>query len=593
MNENIKTRVVLDDYPGINLKNALLEFADYLDSVLDQDWDIYVQPYLNGLQPDLVLVNDINGMHIIECNPETSIGIRRIKLIKEGIEDLYCPRAFIDKVESNLSDPAIHYSYADISRQASELQDEIGSGSKTIPNFTIIGSNFKELSLDEILPLTNSLEAIKYNFNAHYAEDLRAWLRCSDYKIQASQPLPKLDARQEELVTRDHPKFLKICGSAGSGKTMILAAKAAKFLVEGKKVLILTYNITLINYIRNLIHQNLNEMQHNDKAPIKYVISWFHRFAKTQLWNLGWGEDYIGLWKNGSASDVLNNTMAALLKKLSEEEDIPEEYKFDAILIDEGQDFLPNWWDGVKPFLADDGNACFVYDFRQDVYNRIGRWRETKFSLSGFIGRPNELKTAYRMPNTYIPKIQQFIDMYLQNQNDNDGGFEDLVFNLPEPAQQVDILEQCSTSWIQLENEADSDNKCIEAILDHSKLEVDDFAYSSLLFLTTSKQAGLRITRELIAQKVRVTNTFSTNSSWERSKKTSFNLHNDPIKATHVYSGKGFESSQIIFQITSKCNKSDVYTGLTRLKMGSNSQCSIIVICSNPLYREFAKIFNN
>lgn len=592
MSENIKTRVVLDDHKGVSLGGSLLELADYLDSVLSKDWDIYVQPYLNGLQPDIVLLSNTGGMHIIECKLEASIALRRLALIQEDINDLYCPRAFINTREQNYK-PAVHYSYADITRTMTEIEDEINESGIGIKNFSLIASDYKTVPNDKLLPLTNL--AKKLHFNSHYAEDLRAWLRSSDYKISSSLPLPALDARQLELVNRDTPKFLKICGSAGSGKTLILAAKAAKFLMEGKRVLVLTYNITLVNYIRNLIHQNLNQEDSNKRGlSHTYSITWFHRFAKTQLVNLGWGGDYSNLWQQDEirTNEILDNSVAALLKRLTEEENVPENHKFDAILIDEGQDTLPGWWDGVKPFLSEDGNACFIYDFRQDVYNRVGKWQEKKFSLSGFLGRPNELKTAYRLPNTYIPKIKKFIEMFLQNQNDIQGDFEDLIFNLPEPSKQVDMLEQCSTSWIQVDDDACND-KCLEAILDYSKLDVDDFAYSSLLFLTTSKSAGIKICNKLISQKIEVTNTFSNSRDLDRAKKAAFNLHNDPIKATHVFSGKGLESSQIILQITKKCNNSDVYTGLTRLKKGVNSQCSIIVVCSNPRFKDFAQIFNS
>ena len=173
---------------------------------------------------------------------------------------------------------------------------------------------------------------------------------------------------------------------------------------------------------------------------------------------------------------------------------------------------------------------------------------------------------------------------------------QNIYYTFPEPStdpKQIDILDQCNTSWIQVENESDADKKCIEAILDHSKLEVDDFAYSSLLFLTTSKKAGIRICKELSNKDISVTDTFDNDNDSERGKKTSFNLHNDPIKATHVFSGKGLESSQIVLQVTDNAQKSDVYTGLTRLKMGANSQCSIIVVCSNPKFKEFGSVFNN
>ena len=52
------------------LKQPLTEgevaLATYLDNNLPNGWEIYLQPYLNGDRPDIVLLNENVGMMVIE-----------------------------------------------------------------------------------------------------------------------------------------------------------------------------------------------------------------------------------------------------------------------------------------------------------------------------------------------------------------------------------------------------------------------------------------------------------------------------------------------------------------------------------------------
>ena len=43
-----------------------LTLARYLDNNLPVEWEIYLQPYLNGDRPDIVIMNPNVGMMIIE-----------------------------------------------------------------------------------------------------------------------------------------------------------------------------------------------------------------------------------------------------------------------------------------------------------------------------------------------------------------------------------------------------------------------------------------------------------------------------------------------------------------------------------------------
>ena len=73
--------------------------------------------------------------------------------------------------------------------------------------------------------------------------------------------------KQLRLSTSKSSTFLKIKGVAGSGKTTVLAKRAVNaHKRHGGNVLILTYNKTLRNYIRDKISEVRQQQEMNQQA---------------------------------------------------------------------------------------------------------------------------------------------------------------------------------------------------------------------------------------------------------------------------------------------------------------------------------------
>lgn len=67
------------------------------------------------------------------------------------------------------------------------------------------------------------------------ADDMRNWLVEPDFSATQRKPI-ELDSTQRSYVTsRTQSGYRRIKGPAGSGKSLILAARAAQLLGEGKK----------------------------------------------------------------------------------------------------------------------------------------------------------------------------------------------------------------------------------------------------------------------------------------------------------------------------------------------------------------------
>ena len=158
---------------------------------------------------------------------------------------------------------------------------------------------------------------------------------------------------------------------------------------------------------------------------------------------------------------------------------------FDAILVDEGSDFVPMMWQGCRQLHKKDGEAYFVKDQSQDIYENEKDWTEEVMRGAGFRGPWNELKKSYRLPSDYVPKIRNFIDMFFS-------GNEDI--NYP-TAIQKDMFIKSYTSWYQV-SEQENNNKCIKLLLETIPL-IDEFSYKNIVFVTLEKRTGLDIVERL------------------------------------------------------------------------------------------------
>jgi len=555
------------------------DLVDFIDKKLPDEWEIYVTPFLNGLNPDIVLLNNAKGIHVIDSGLRSLNIFARIKYLENQFIDLYCPR-LKDKGKTS-----IFYSFADIELDDKEIRDIVNE--KELNNFTFISkNNFENNCLINSVPLLNTNDE---TFCSEYADDIRSWLRVSDFKKNQLDEIITLDRHQRTLVdTRTETGFRRIRGAAGSGKTLVLAFKAARLISTGKSVLILTYNITLINYIRSLVFKGLKNYESSfQETNGKWKIQWFHNYAKNYFININridvWNSCYDKKRQDRRESNMVL-VPERILQFFNDASYGPSE-SYDAVLVDEGSDFVPDMWLACKKLIKKGGEGYLVKDGSQDIYQRDSSWTDEVMVEGGFSGPWNFLKESYRMPFIYIPKIKDFIDMHLS---------DDEEVNYPVNEYEPDIFSECNTSWYQVK-EHENNNLCLKNILEMMPL-TEEFAYANILFLSLSIKPGKEVVNTIIKKGIKVAHTFFDSGNSGRSAKVAFDLSDEKIKATTVYSIKGFEGPMLVIQIlprnagVSEAKQSKlVYTALTRLRLGMNSKCHINVICSDPLFYQYGK----
>jgi hypothetical protein len=149
----------------------------------------------------------------------------------------------------------------------------------------------------------------------------------------------------------DFPR-VGVAGGAGTGKTLVAMERARRLAGEGQRVLLLCYNKCLAAHLRSLANG--------------FKVSTFHALCDelSRAASLPWPEEPPG----GTDTQAFwrDEAPGLLLQALDR---LPDE-RFDAVIVDEGQDFQEYWWLAIERLLRrpkDDGLWVF-FDPKQNIY---------------------------------------------------------------------------------------------------------------------------------------------------------------------------------------------------------------------------------
>jgi hypothetical protein len=148
-------------------------------------------------------------------------------------------------------------------------------------------------------------------------------------------------------------------GCAGSGKTMLALESAARLQRAGARVLMLCYNIPLSEWLAELAGER----------GIQADVFHFHALCRrvVESGGLEFNEPPDGA-QGDAVQDFWDNEAPSLMDQaLADYED-----RYDAILVDEGQDFCWHWWGPIEHLLRDldSSHLSIFYDPRQDLWGR-------------------------------------------------------------------------------------------------------------------------------------------------------------------------------------------------------------------------------
>jgi hypothetical protein len=207
-----------------------------------------------------------------------------------------------------------------------------------------------------------------------------------------------LDHNQEAIARKFDGGHHLIMGPSGSGKTLILAHKAAflkQYNPQINNILFVCYNITLVNYIRRLLAGKKVSLGENG-----VTVHHFYELCSEII-----GEE-VAYEKEGA--EFYEMVVQEALSKVQN-----YEKKFDAILIDEGQDFTADMFRVVTALLnPKTDNLTIALDDNQNIYRDQIAWEDAGIRTEG---QAHQISCRYR--NT--KEISQFALDFISQNTDN------------------------------------------------------------------------------------------------------------------------------------------------------------------------------
>lgn len=158
------------------------------------------------------------------------------------------------------------------------------------------------------------------------------------------------ESQCEILNALENFKRLQICGCAGSGKTVMAVKKAQKLALEGKSVLLLCYNELLAAQLKTAV---------KDYPQIK-AAAFFDYCIET----IGVPQETVEKYKDNPRmySEVLPKFFSEHIKNTV--------LCYDAVIVDEGQDFTPEAWSAISLLPEENGVFYIFYDPDQNIYTQ-------------------------------------------------------------------------------------------------------------------------------------------------------------------------------------------------------------------------------
>lgn len=220
-----------------------------------------------------------------------------------------------------------------------------------------------------------------------------------------------MDLQQEQLARSLGEGHRVIHGVAGSGKTLILGYRAEYLAtVCSRPILILCFNKPLAEKLKYwMAVKGLG-----DKVHVHTFHAWCHEQLTTY---------HVGIPANQGDDNAFFDEMVDSVIREVDRGFIPAG-QYDAVLIDEGHDFRPDWLKLIVQMVNKQSNSLLVlYDDAQSIYDTR---KKGKFSFKSVgiqaQGRTTILRVNYRNTREILAFAAQFVHGLLtQEEADEDG----------------------------------------------------------------------------------------------------------------------------------------------------------------------------
>lgn len=394
---------------------------NFLERTLDDSFEVYFNPFLNGDRPDVLIMRKGYGVMVIEVKdwnldnfhlnekrkwvytPNNSIvksPIDQVLKYKNNLFNLHVEDLLQFKIKDfrhfNVVSCAIYFHCA----CKLDLEEMLITPYKDDKNYqTFLKYNIDFLGNDSLNQDNfNSLLRKRYLIAGHPSMFFTDKLYDNFKRLLSpplhlrSQGIPYNYSNKQKEIIYSTTLEQRVRGVFGSGKTTVLAARAVQAYKRAlsrnnhPRILILTFNITL----KNFIHDKMNRV--DETFPFEnFTIINYHQFINAELNNLNIEFEVPKDLSHEHISEYLETHYYGNIKLFKEHKDKIKPY--DAVLIDEIQDYHRSWMKIVKNYFRDpQGDYVLFGDVKQNIYGQAIEDKDVVTNVRGV----NELKYCYR-----------------------------------------------------------------------------------------------------------------------------------------------------------------------------------------------------
>jgi len=586
-----------------------------LQNILSVDDIMYIDPVINEVAVDFIIVRPNRGLLLLNVfeenldncqlskdgkeisvldekgavaktyqSPIELINLCQIS-IKDGIEEL-----LMSTIESSRNFGLIKKVVVFTANDNNKVRDSLGISSELINYTYLFGNEFiSKKSVSQGLYTQIGLINTSSYFDDAVKRKIAKILSPSWHSYQEGKTGIEPKGAQRELVISRSTQQ-KISGVAGSGKTHVLAARAVNAMKRtGGDVLVLTFNITLANYLK----YRLSELR-EDFSWGKIDIFPYHQFFRIR------------------ASECQLHVDFGAYDRLSFFDDTTTHKRYSAIFVDEVQDYTTEWLRIViQNFLLPNGEFVVFGDPKQNVYHRPTEKKTGDIHLGVIGGVWNkELNTGRRFTNPRLAalatafqtkflsalpvdtintttNIENTLNFHIVTYYDMRGSFS---------------MENLVSKLTEIINNSNNDPKDFVVLASYSKLlQTIDSKYRE----TTGEETEITFVSTEQYERLKVLHKVSDDhpASWKfnrdyealgRTRKQLFTTDKRCLKLSTIKSFKGWESPSVIiilddeYNAKAACRKpmepEMMYTAITRAR-----ESLYIINIGNETYDKFFK----
>lgn len=223
---------------------------------------------------------------------------------------------------------------------------------------TALAGNIHRFMSDtlNLVPDVNAFVGESRQLYTRLSGGLAQWARCLDFA----------------------PFRLRVQGTAGSGKTQLALAQLRESSSLGRRAMYVCYNRPLADHIALI-------------APKEVEVATYHQLADRLV------------RASGKAPDFSTPNAFAQLEAYVQSYVPDANLQVDDLVIDEGQDFKPEWREALMRFVRNDGRVWWLEDPMQNLYNRPPQ------DFSGWVTLRADIN--YRSPHDILDTLARLVPL--------------------------------------------------------------------------------------------------------------------------------------------------------------------------------------